>query len=426
MRIAFYLDHTENSDFRSIMNGDRASSGSVASAIVFIELAKNHSVTIFHRMNNVSQLRWHEAQWIHVSGYKDFCQKIIKTYTKYHSKDNSFDFIVIRHHPDLFPIANNLSLCTAKKIVMLNNDIAPIELEKLVSLGFSRAVVRSKSSSETYELTHLAPIVEIIPHALPHLKNLRDIPSLRTPPAVMWVGATREEKGFHHALRAWPIIRKMVPDAELHVFGSIRLHFPESDVGPSGVLTPEFEIKYLLPIVGKHRSPEDIGIYFKGATSKSDIFDFAMTAYVGLVNPNINNSTETFCISALELQSMGCPCVGGKSGGLLDTIDDGVSGILVPTENPVFIAEAVARILKDPKLREELSRGAIAHAAKFGDIQREAKAWTDVFERTASQTASPSLNEAVLARLVRSFRSILLARIAGKLFRIVRSPFSGV
>jgi D-inositol-3-phosphate glycosyltransferase len=53
-------------------------------------------------------------------------------------------------------------------------------------------------------------------------------------------------------------------------------------------------------------------------------------------------------------------------GGLRTAIQDGVSGVLVDGHDPAAYARVLRDLVADPDLRERLSRGAVAHASRFG------------------------------------------------------------
>jgi D-inositol-3-phosphate glycosyltransferase len=56
----------------------------------------------------------------------------------------------------------------------------------------------------------------------------------------------------------------------------------------------------------------------------------------------------------------------GGGGGALTPPPHGVSGVLIDGHEPIDYARAVRQMVRDPACRELLSRGAVAHAARFG------------------------------------------------------------
>lgn len=72
---------------------------------------------------------------------------------------------------------------------------------------------------------------------------------------------------------------------------------------------------------------------------------------------------EGFGLTYLEAASHGIPCIGGRSGGVPEAIDDGQSGILLPPEDSALLAKTVEGLLSDPRALRRLSRGALRWAA---------------------------------------------------------------
>lgn len=60
-------------------------------------------------------------------------------------------------------------------------------------------------------------------------------------------------------------------------------------------------------------------------------------------------SVEGFGIVYLEAAMAGLPCVAGKSGGAVEAVIDGVTGLIVDPENPREIARAIRSIVDDPE-----------------------------------------------------------------------------
>jgi glycosyltransferase involved in cell wall biosynthesis len=57
--------------------------------------------------------------------------------------------------------------------------------------------------------------------------------------------------------------------------------------------------------------------------------------------------------------------VGTRAGSIPDLVDDGVSGLLVPPDNPAALADALVAVLSDRTLAERLAEGARASAAPW-------------------------------------------------------------
>jgi lipopolysaccharide heptosyltransferase II len=67
---------------------------------------------------------------------------------------------------------------------------------------------------------------------------------------------------------------------------------------------------------------------------------------------------EAFGRVIIEAQACGVPVIATRVGGVVDIIDDGKTGLLVPPAEPGAIAEAAMKIFKDPKLAVSLAEEA--------------------------------------------------------------------
>jgi D-inositol-3-phosphate glycosyltransferase len=73
---------------------------------------------------------------------------------------------------------------------------------------------------------------------------------------------------------------------------------------------------------------------------------------------------ESFGMVALEAMACGSPVVASRVGGLTTTVRDGVTGYLVTEGDAAALAERLAAVLADPRLRDRLGREATRWAAE--------------------------------------------------------------
>jgi D-inositol-3-phosphate glycosyltransferase len=77
---------------------------------------------------------------------------------------------------------------------------------------------------------------------------------------------------------------------------------------------------------------------------------------------------ETFGFVLIEAMAMGKVIVATNSGGVMEIITDGSTGLLVPPQNVPALAEAILKLLKDQHLRSLFSSEARADALKRFDV----------------------------------------------------------
>jgi phosphatidylinositol alpha-1,6-mannosyltransferase len=79
-----------------------------------------------------------------------------------------------------------------------------------------------------------------------------------------------------------------------------------------------------------------------------------------------NGDVEGFGIVFLEGSAAGKPVVGGRSGGAVEAIEEGVTGYLVDPDNADELVGVLRKLLLDPELREKLgAAGARRVRAEF-------------------------------------------------------------
>ncbi len=102
-------------------------------------------------------------------------------------------------------------------------------------------------------------------------------------------------------------------------------------------------------------------VRFVGALARSDLADLLAMASLTL----IPSHSETFGLVALESAASGTPVVGYATGGLVEAVADGASGVLVDSRDPREWANAIALLLSDERELERLQFSARHHALGF-------------------------------------------------------------
>jgi D-inositol-3-phosphate glycosyltransferase len=172
---------------------------------------------------------------------------------------------------------------------------------------------------------------------------------------VLFVGRIEQIKGIDVLLRALGLLFFRHPELRsdvclLVVGGALD---PNDD-------SPEVEkIEELQRLVHQHRMEANVS--FVGSMDQQRLALFYAAADVCAV-PSL---TESFGLVALEAMACGTPVVGTRVGGLQTLIEDGDSGLLVPAGDYQALAESIAKVLTDHRLRMHLAHGARDRAEHF-------------------------------------------------------------
>jgi D-inositol-3-phosphate glycosyltransferase len=172
---------------------------------------------------------------------------------------------------------------------------------------------------------------------------------------VLFVGRIEQIKGIDVLLRALGILFQRYPEMQSEV--CLLVVGGALDPGDDA---PETEkILELRRLVHEHRLESNVS--FVGSRGQEELALYYAAADVCAV-PSL---TESFGLVALEAMACGTPVVGTRVGGLQTVIDHGESGLLVPAGDDRALAEAIAQVLMDARLRMHLAHGARDRAEKF-------------------------------------------------------------
>lgn len=110
---------------------------------------------------------------------------------------------------------------------------------------------------------------------------------------------------------------------------------------------------------------KDLGIsdrtIFAGRVPYSEIprYHNILTIFVALSN------SESFGVSVVEAMACGKPVVVSDIGGLPEVVENGVTGFVVPPNNPQEAANAIEKLILDENLRKEMGQNARKRVEKF-------------------------------------------------------------
>ncbi|MBB6099787.1 glycosyltransferase involved in cell wall biosynthesis [Deinobacterium chartae] len=113
------------------------------------------------------------------------------------------------------------------------------------------------------------------------------------------------------------------------------------------------------------------------------------------------SETETQGLVLWEAQAMGVPAVAVGAEGTLEGVLEGVSGYLVAPGDSAALAERTRRLLADPKLHDQLSRGA-REFAEQRSAERIAERVLEAYERASSERRVRRSFSQVIRRVGRS------------------------
>lgn len=191
------------------------------------------------------------------------------------------------------------------------------------------------------------------------------------PPQILAVGRLVEKKGFDTLVEACAVLRDRAVPFSCTIIGEGPLREALTakivDSGLSGQVT----------LIG-NRPQSDVIAALHGAA--------VFAAPCVLAGDGDRDGLPTVLVEAMAL---GTPCVSTDVTGIPELVRDGETGLLVPHLDPVALAGALARLLKDSAFRLQLAANARRLIEMEFDVDRNAGELRSIFREVESSRTHP-------------------------------------
>ena len=170
-------------------------------------------------------------------------------------------------------------------------------------------------------------------------------------PEILFVGRLTEIKGCAYLLKAMAVLKKKYPELRLTVVGG----------GP------------LLEALKDEVKQKSLNVEFVGVESAEKIRDRLAKAWL-FAGPSIsmdNGYAEGLGMVFLEAQALKTPVVSFASGGVVEAIEDGVSGVLSREKDVQELAESIEYFLESKERRQQFGEEGRQRVEALFDIRKQ-------------------------------------------------------
>lgn len=161
--------------------------------------------------------------------------------------------------------------------------------------------------------------------------------------AITFLGILSKDKGIEDALKCFAILNKL----DKYDFWVI---------GKADTINYHNKLQKLVTKLELENN-----IKFWGRVSDDKKFELLSKSYV-LVNPSVH---EGWGLVNIEANTVGTPVIAYPSQGLIDSVKNGVSGVLTKNSTPEALSEEIKKMITDNTKYEKLSSGAKKWASGF-------------------------------------------------------------
>ena len=174
-------------------------------------------------------------------------------------------------------------------------------------------------------------------------------------PLIGVIARLSDVKGIDILIRAMPFVLKEIPSVNLLIAGQ----------GPQ-----EAALKKLTKDLGLM-----VHVHFKSTINQTQEF---LCAFDVFVMPSL---MEGLGLSVIEAQACGIPVVASRIGGLVDLIEDGQNGYLVPINDPAALAHRIIEVLRNPDSSKIMAQQARSNIEQHFSAEKMLQQTLKVYEQ---------------------------------------------
>lgn len=235
------------------------------------------------------------------------------------------------HGMDVLKLTRFFLLRWVVKAILIRSDVV------MVNSGYMRNMMMELGvKRERIEVVY--PGVEEIYDRTEKDPGLVERHGLEGKYVLMTLGRLVQRKGFDMVVKAMPAIRQRIPEAVYLIVGG----------GP--------EREQLERLVKEH-GVEDC-VVFAGRAGDDELPKYYNLCDVFVMPSRYiasEGDVEGFGIVYMEASSCYKPVIGGNSGGVVEAVLDGETGLIVDPHSPEAVAEAVLRLYENPEFAARLA-----------------------------------------------------------------------
>lgn len=317
-KIAFFLksDELGYTDFSHVEDGNPGVGGSEYMVVLVAHLLncrENNIDVILYTLSdgifpkNLCVKKIESLRKAIIDAEEEHCDYFAFKYKPFYIKDGSLDFFYL--NVKLMPWCHNFASSHDLSFFAKNPNIFRI-------ICVSKEQMESYIDHEAYKKS--VYLYNAVNTACVKKYDVQNNPIENRKNVVTYIGSIIPEKGLHWIAEIWSDVLAKVPDAELHIIGSGRLYQRDAQLGRFGIAEKNYE-DYLMKYF-THDGKVLPSVHFHGVMGEEKN-EILLQTKVGIPNPS--GKTETFGITAVEMQLMGCFITTIECVGYLDTVFNG-------------------------------------------------------------------------------------------------------